>query len=140
SLLLYVVDSSDPTFRSQLEVTHAVLDEVGAGEIQSLLILNKVDCLSQEELAKLKAEFPEAVFLSARNPNDVAALRLKLISYFETDMVDEEILVPYDVPGAIGEIRSKMRVLSESYDGKGVSLKVRAHQENIAKIKSRFGL
>ncbi|HEY8269466.1 MAG TPA: GTPase HflX [Pseudobdellovibrionaceae bacterium] len=140
SLLLYVVDSSDPTFRSQLEVTRSVLNEVGAGEIQSLLVLNKVDRLSAEELASLKAEFPKAVFLSARSPEDVAALRLQLISYFETDMVDEEILIPYDVQGAIGEIRSKMRVLSESYDGKGVRLKVRSHPENIAKIKSRFRL
>lgn len=140
SLLLYVVDSSDPTFRSQLEVTRTVLNEVGAGEIPSLLVLNKVDRLSAEETAALKLEFPEAVFLSARNPADVSSLRLRLISYFETDMVDEEIHIPYNVQGAIGEIRGKMRVLAESYDDKGVQLKVRSHPENIAKIKSRFSL
>lgn len=140
SLLLYVVDSSDATFRSQLEVTKTVLGEVGASEIQSLLILNKVDRLSKEEYAQLATEFPDAVFLSARDPKDVAELRLKLISYFETDMVDEDLLVPYDAKGAIGEIRAKMRVLGEVYDGKGVTLKVRARPETLARIKSRFGL
>lgn len=140
SLLLYVVDSSDPTFRSQLEVTRAVLGEVGASDIQSLLVLNKVDRLTPEELVHLKQEFPEAVFLSAKNPQDVADLRLKLISYFETDMVDEDLLVPYNVNGAVGEIRAKMRVLSESYDGQGVTLKVRAKPETLAKIKGRFGI
>ncbi|WP_413288176.1 GTPase HflX [Bdellovibrio sp. HCB337] len=140
SLLLYVVDSSDPTFRSQLQVTRTVLDEVGASEIQSLLVLNKVDRLSSEELQKLKSEFPDAVYLSARDSKDVATFRLRLISYFETDMVDSEILVPYTVQGAIGEIRSKMRVIAESYNEKGVLLKVRAHQEHLDRLKSRFGL
>ncbi len=140
SLLLYTVDSSDPTFRSQLQVTKTVLGEVGASGIQNLLILNKVDRLSKEERTKLEQEFPHAHFMSATNPKDVAELRLKLISYFETDMVDEDLLVPYDVQGAIGEIRSKMRVLGESYDGKGVTLKVRSHPDTLAKIKSRFRL
>lgn len=140
SLLLYVVDSSDPTFRSQLQVTHSVLSEVGASEIPSFLVLNKTDRLNESEKAALRAEFPEALFLSAKNPEDVANLRLKLIAYFETAMVDQDILVPYNIQGAVGEIRGRMRVLSESYDEKGVTLKVRAHQDQIDRLKSRFGL
>jgi len=140
SLLLYVVDSSDPTFRSQLEVTRTVLGEVGASDIQSLLVLNKVDRLSPDERANLEKEFPEALFLSATNPKNVADLRLKLIGYFETDMIDADLLIPYDVQGAIGEIRAKMRVLGETYDGKGVTLKVRTKPEALAKVKAKFGL
>jgi GTP-binding protein HflX len=140
SLLLYVVDSSDPTFRSQLTVTKSVLGEVGASEIQSLLVLNKMDRLNPEELGALKAEFPEALFLSSRDPQDVANLRLKLISYFETDMIDSDLLIPYTVQGAIGEIRSKMRVIAESYNEKGVTLKVRAHQEHIDRVRQKFGI
>ena len=40
-LLLFVVDSADPTFRQQLEVTRQVLGEIGALGIPSLLLLNK---------------------------------------------------------------------------------------------------
>src|SRR6202790_5881596 len=32
SLLLYVVDASDPTHEAQLEVTRSVLHEIGAGD------------------------------------------------------------------------------------------------------------
>jgi GTP-binding protein HflX len=140
SLLLYVVDSSDSTFRSQLAVTKKVLAEVGAENIQSLLLLNKVDCLAVDELQSLKTEYPDAVFLSSKNPSDVAALRLRLISYFETDMIDQDILIPYLVQGAIGEIRSKMRVLAESYDGEGVTLKVRGDEDLIKKIINKYDL
>lgn len=140
SLLLYVVDSSDANFPSQLALTKQVLSEVGAGDIQSLLILNKVDRLTLEQRLNLQEQYPEAIFLSAKNPQDVAALRLQLITYFETDMVDQDILVPYTVQGAVGEIRSKMRVLSESYNSEGVVFKVRSTPELIEKIINKFSL
>ncbi|WP_373999314.1 GTPase HflX [Bdellovibrio bacteriovorus] len=140
SLLLYVVDSSDPTFRSQLQVTKSVLDEVGASDVDSILVLNKVDRLSSEEREKLQQEYPEAIFLSAHNKEDVANLRLRLIKHFETAMIDEEILIPYDVQGAIGEIRAKMRVLSENYDNRGLTLIVRGHVQDIEKMRKKFGI
>ncbi|XGC82113.1 GTPase HflX [Bdellovibrio bacteriovorus] len=140
SLLLYVVDAADATFRAQLEVTRSVLREVGAGEVESLLVLNKVDRLAPEELEALKTEFPEAIYLSALNPDDVANLRLRLVKHFETAMVDTDVFIPYDVQGAVGEIRAKLKVLGEEYDGRGVTLKVRAHQDDINRIKARFGI
>jgi GTP-binding protein HflX len=140
SLLLYVVDSSDETFRSQLEVTKHVLQEVGATDIPSRLVLNKIDRLSAEQLQELRGEFPDAIYLSAKNPDDVRDLRAKLIEHFEDAMTDQNILIPYDVTGAIGEIRAKLRVLSENYDERGLTLNVRGRTEDIKKIKSRFGL
>ncbi len=138
SLLLFVVDSSDASFRSQLEVTRSVLGEVGATDVPSLLILNKRDNLGAEQAEALKLEFPEAVFLSTRNKEDLQMLREKILAYFETDMVDEDIFIPYTVQGAIGEVRARMRVLTESYNEKGTTLHVRASEESIARLKSRF--
>ncbi|MBY0553566.1 GTPase HflX [bacterium] len=138
SLLLFVVDSSDPSFRSQLQVTQEVLSEVGATEVPRLLILNKRDNLTAEQVAELLKEFPEAISLSTRNSDDVKMLRDKILSYFESDMLDEDIFIPYTAKGIIGDIRAKMRVLSESYDEKGVTLKVRANQEKIEQIKKKI--
>jgi GTP-binding protein HflX len=138
SLLLFVVDSADPQFRSQLEVTKTVLAEVGAVDIPHLLVLNKQDKLSDEEKSALKSEFPDAFFLSTRSPEDLKLLREKILSYFEEDMVDEDIFVPYHAKGIIGEIRAQMRVLSEKYDENGVQLRVRASQDKLKRIKGRI--
>lgn len=138
SLLLFVVDAADPSFRSQLEVTRKVLTEVGAVDVPSLLILNKQDKLKEFEKEELAKEFPEAFFLSTRSPEDLKALREKILSYFEEDMVDEEVFVPYSAKGIIGEIRSRMRVLNEKYDENGVILSVRASPENLKKIKGQI--
>ncbi len=140
SLLLFVVDSSDATFRSQLEVTRQVLSEVGATEVPSFLILNKIDRLTPEQLENLKGEFPDAIFLSTRSPEDLKDLRLRLIANFESDMTDEDVYIPYTNKGAIGEIRSKMRVISESYDDKGTTLKVRASVDALARLRKKFSL
>lgn len=138
SLLLYVVDASDPAFRSQLEVTKTVLGEVGVEDTPSLLILNKRDRLSEEEKAQLRAEFPEAIQLSTRDTEDLKSLRERLINFFEEDMIDEDILVPYSVQGVIGEIRARLRVLSEEYDGSGVKIHARGSSEDFARIRSRI--
>ncbi|MBK7889359.1 MAG: GTPase HflX [Bdellovibrionales bacterium] len=138
SLLLFVVDASDPSFRSQLEVTQNVLAEVGATDVPRLLILNKRDRLDDEQALALKAEFPEAVMISTRDQSDLSRLRSKILSYFESSMIDEDIFVPFTAQGVIGEIRAKMRVLGESYDGNGATLKVRAAPEIIAQIRKRL--
>ena len=139
SLLLFVVDSSDASFRSQLEVTKNVLSEVGATEVPSLLILNKRDRLSADQIQELKIEFPDAIMISTRDKDDLKMLRDKIMSYFESNMSDEDIFIPYKAPqGVIGEIRAKMRVLSESYNENGVTLKVRASSENFAQIRKKL--
>ena len=138
SLLLYVVDSSDPSFRSQLEVTRKVLGEVGAGETPSLLLLNKRDNLSDDEAAALQQEFPEAILMSTRNPQDTSDLRERLVKFFESEMREEEVFIPYTVQGVIGDIRARLKVLAENYDEKGVRLTVRAKAEDFDKIRKKI--
>lgn len=140
SLLLFVVDSSDPSFPSQLEVTKQVLAEVGAGGAPSRLVLNKSDRLTDEEKERLKGEFPDAILMSTKDKEHIAELRAELIRFFEGEMIDRELLVPYTVQGAIGEIRSRMRVLEESFEGDGVRLTVRTTEAELARIRSRFGI
>ena len=140
SLLLYVVDSSDATFRSQLEVTKTVLGEVGAADVPSFMILNKRDRLSPAEQSALETEFPEAIFLSTRDPEDLRMLRERLLQCFEAEMIDEDLFIPFAEGKAIGEIRSRLRVLNESYNENGTTLKVRSTKENLERIKKKFQL
>jgi GTP-binding protein HflX len=137
-LLLFVVDCSDPAFRSQLGVTMEVISEIGAGETHQRLILNKRDRLSAEDQAQLMSEFPDAIMLSTRNKDDLSMLREHLLSFFEGEMMEEEIFVPYQAQGAIGEIRREMRVLEESFDTAGTLLKVRVRPEALARYRRRF--
>lgn len=136
SLLLYVADASDPTFRDQLAVTRSVLSEIGANEVPSRLLLNKVDRLSEDERDALRREFPEATLLSAKVPADVAALREAIIAFFEASMVEAELFLPYAKQGLIAEIYENARVLSEEYGETGGRLVVRAHPAALDRLRS----
>jgi GTP-binding protein HflX len=135
SLLLYVVDAADPMHREQLATTRAVLDEIGATEVPSRLLLNKADRLSAEQRQALQAEYPEALVLSAKSPSDVAVLREAIIGFFEASMVEAELLVPYGKQKLLGKVHEETRVLSEQYDEAGARLRVRALPAGLERLK-----
>ncbi|MCC7071048.1 MAG: GTPase HflX [Deltaproteobacteria bacterium] len=136
SLLLYVVDASDPAFRAQLDVTKGVLTEIEADRIPSLLVLNKIDRLSELERRRLKRDFPRAVQLSALSPADVKALRERLVEHFEHGMEEATLVVPFARQGAIGAIREHARVVREDWDEVGARLLVRAPKEHLDKLRA----
>jgi GTP-binding protein HflX len=135
SLLLFVVDASDPTYESQLEVSRGVLREIGAEAVPSRLILNKIDRLSEADRAALRARHPDAILLSAKSPGDVARLRETIIAFFETAMVEDQLVLPYAKQGLLSEVYENARVLSEDYDATGRIMKVRGLPGAIARLR-----
>jgi GTP-binding protein HflX len=138
SLLLYVVDASDPSFRSQLDVVHEVLEEVGVENSKKLLVLNKSDQLTTLQQQALLEEFPDAMLTSARNPMDVSKLHKYIVGIAQSEMIEEEIIVPYTANGIIGEIRSKMSVTKEEYENSHIKLTVRSNEIDLARLKKRM--
>ncbi|SHG78157.1 GTPase HflX [Bradyrhizobium erythrophlei] len=135
SLLLFVVDASDPTYQSQLEVSREVLREIGAQAVPSRLLLNKIDRVSEADRAALREKHPDAILLSAKSPADVAALRETIISFFEASMVEDELVLPYAKQGMLSDVYENARVLSEDYDATGRIMKVRGLPGAIARLR-----
>jgi GTP-binding protein HflX len=136
SLLLYVVDASDPTHESQLQVTREVLGEIGADKVPSRLVMNKVDRLDAMGIAKVRADHPDAIFLSAKVPDDVGRLRQIIIDTFEADMIDGELLVPYGKQRLLEEIHTHARVVKEEWNEAGAAMMVRAEPAALARLQS----
>ncbi len=137
SLLLLVVDASDPTFRPQLEVTRTVLAEIGASEVPTRLVLNKIDRVGEIEREALAAEFPDALQLSAKDPADVARLRDTILAWFDRDLVETELFVPWARAALLGEIHAGARVLAERHEGDGVYIRVRGRTADVARLRGR---
>ena len=135
SLLLQIVDAADPAFRAQMQVVRQVLDEIGAGDVPWILVLNKIDKVAQIDREALVKEFPAALLVSAKDAADVGRVREAIIGTFAADMTEAELVVPYDAGRAIGEIH-KVHVLSESYEGDGVHYRVRAPKASIDRIRA----
>lgn len=137
ALLLHVVDAADPDFPSQIAVTLQVLGEIDAADVPRLLVLNKADRLDAAARAALAGAYPDALLMSARVAEDVARLRERLIAFFERDMVEEELHIPYAQQQLVGDVHATCRVLAERFDETGRHLRLRTTPANLARLRAR---
>jgi GTP-binding protein HflX len=136
ALLLHVVDASDPAFPAQIAVTEQVLADIDSAATPRLLVLNKSDRLEAGRRAELAQAYPQALLLSAKSAADVAGLRERIVDFFEREMVEDELLVPYARQRVMSEIHASCRVLTEAYDETGTRLRVRASREVVARLRA----
>jgi GTPase len=82
-LLLHVVDAASPELAEQMKEVERVLGEIGAGEVEQVVVFNKIDRLDETERPRLLADSIELVsgrrvqrlFVSAVSGEGLAGLR-----------------------------------------------------------------
>jgi len=136
SLLAHVVDASDPGWERQLEVTEQVLEEIGAKEVPRLLVFNKID--RGGDAAALRARYPDCVVMSARKPADVAKLHARIVAFFQKNLVEAELFLPWTKQKMRGEIFETCEVLDERTDGDGVVLRIRGEADAVKRLRKQF--
>jgi len=144
SLLLHVIDASDAGFERQIEVTGAVLAEIGAQDVPRLLIFNKVDQVGDarvqaERAAALRAQYPDCIVMSARREDDIARLRKAIVAFFQRGRVEDEIFLPWSAQQLRGEIYASCEVLGERADGYGAYFSVRGERGAVERLRAKFG-
>jgi GTP-binding protein HflX len=140
SLLLHVIDASDPGFERQLEVTDKVLEEISAQDVPRLRIFNKIDHVgdagAQAECeTALRAQYPDCFVMSARRPEDVAKLRQTIVAFFQRNLVEDEIFLPWSAQQLRGAIYANCEVLAERADGEGAFFRVRAEHNAMQSLR-----
>ncbi len=141
SLLVHVVDASDSGFERQHAVTTEVLAEIGAGDVPRLLVLNKIDKVGDEAAQAaageaLQARWPDALVLSAKRPADVARLHAALAAFFQRELVEAELAIPWDRQQLRGEVFASCQVIEERAEADAAVFRVRAHPDTIARLRS----
>jgi len=144
SLLLHVIDASDPGFERQLEVTDEVLKEIGADDVPRIRVFNKIDYVgdaaAQAEMeAVLQIRYPNCVVMSAKRPDDVARMHQKIVEFFQQDLVVEELFLPWTAQQLRGAIYASCQVLGERSDENGAYFKVRGELSALEKLREQFG-
>ncbi len=79
NLILDVVDATASDYREHLEITHRILEELILPEIPRILVFNKAEAATSERRAELRAHFPEALQVSARENIGMESLRQAII-------------------------------------------------------------
>ena len=146
SLLLHVIDASDPGFERQLQVTDEVLAEIEAQDVPRLRIFNKIDQVNgggddaaQDECAAaLRARYPDCIVMSAKRPQDITRLHKAIVAFFQKDLVEAELFLPWTAQQLRGEIFARCEVLSERAEEEGAFFKVRSEQETLNALREQI--
>lgn len=143
SLLLHVIDASDPGFERQLEVTDKVLQEIEADAVPRLRVFNKIDFVgdaaAQAECeAALKLQYPGCIVMSAKRPEDVAKLHQTIVEFFQQDLVETEIFLPWSAQQLVGDIYATCKVLEERSDEEGTFYRVRGATQALDHIREQL--
>lgn len=91
-LLLHVVDASNEAAEQHIAAVNQVLSELGCADKRTLLVLNKIDRLSDRSyLDVLRNRYPRAVPVSASTGQGLDSLRDAVIESVSADFADAEI-------------------------------------------------
>lgn len=150
SLLLHVIDASDPGFERQLAVTDQVLEEIGAGSVPRIRVFNKIDMVGldvenagvaqAEREAALRAQYADCIVMSARRATDVAKLHAAIRAFFQRGLVEAELFLPWSAQQMRGKIFASCEVLDERADNDGAFLRVRGESGNVENLREQLGM
>jgi GTP-binding protein HflX len=135
-LLLHVVDAADAALADHIAVTREVLGEIGADEVPTWLVLNKIDRVDAHGRMMLAERYPGALQLSAKDRSDVAELRDHLIAKFAGALEEAELVVPWAAQRVVHQIHESATVLAEEHDELGTKLRVRAPAKTLEVLRA----
>ncbi len=128
-LLIHVVDGADPFPDHQISTVRQVLREVLEEEKlpspPELLVINKVDAIHDVRMTTLRAEFGDAVFVSARTGEGLSTLFDRITAFVQRDDVEADVQVPFARGEVIARLHQHAHVLSTEHNEEGTRLHVR---------------
>ncbi len=137
TLLLIVVDASDPERELHLRTILGMLEKLGAEQVPRFYVFNKLDRLeaapSAEELAAWSEGHPWAM-LSTRDADAVGRLAAELIAAVRNQQAELSAFVPYSASDVLSRIYANCRVLASDADEAGLQLRIQGPRSVIAGI------
>ena len=136
-LLLHVVDVSHASYQSQLETTEQVLKEIGAANIPTLLVFNKMDQVDDPFLPKIfRKKYQGSICVSAFSPADLKRLRDHIFDYFEDRFHEACVYVRPDEREILSVIHQQCIIIESNYEEHNmIKFHVRAPEIVLAKLK-----
>jgi len=136
-LLIHVVDASSPEAVQQIAAVESVLAELGCGESDTLVVLNKIDAVDEEsDLAVLEAQKPHALRLSARTGRGVDELVAAVVHRVRERYVRARVEAEAGNGRLLAYISQYGHVLERTYQDGMVALDLRMPKAELPRIEA----
>lgn len=116
--LIHVVDASHDSAFQLYQTTTDVLKELGAGDRRVILVLNKIDLVTDEtRLLELKNQFPDAILASIKNDVGMEELLHQIHALVVDRVIRLKLKLPMNRLDLLALAHEEGKVLKESYRG-----------------------
>lgn len=138
-VILHVVDASSHDIFRLMEAVNSILDDLELSSKSSLLIFNKIDKLTDDQIADLKKDYEEAVFISALKGYNMNLLREKIYESLSKDKIEAIVKVAFNKMAAVEQIHENCEIMKTSYGEEEATYWVKINKQKVAYLK-RLGL
>ncbi len=123
-LLLHVVDASNPQAESHIESVTAVLDELGVKNRPMLLVLNKIDMVTDPSVLDiLRAHHPKSVAVSGLTGAGLPELTDAVVEMLSKNFIELEVKLPSSNGKLLAFLNAHADIIRQEYRDDGVLMK-----------------
>jgi GTP-binding protein HflX len=123
-LLLHVVDASNPQAEEQIKAVNGVLAELGCDNRPTLLVLNKVDKVTDRAgLDILRAHHPRAVAVSGLTGEGLPELTAAVVEALSADFAPAEVVTSVANGRVIAYLNAHADIFRQEYRGDDVVIR-----------------
>ncbi len=135
-LLLHIVDITHPQAKSQAEAVHSTLRDIGADDIPTLSVLNKIDRFDDPNLMdEALKDFPGAVAISALRGDGIDQLLIKVKEKLFESYLSVSVELPYKKGDLISLFHEEGQVDTITNEYEGVLIQGRLPVRLLARYK-----
>jgi GTP-binding protein HflX len=135
-LLVHVVDVSSGEVFEQIKSVERVLEEIGCGDKQKLVLLNKADtAASVSSVESLETIYPDAICISAKTGMNIDKVHEAVLGHYKQG----EVTVKVQSHQANGKVQSFLRasgrVISERYVDSYVDIEAKLGRKQLPMLR-----
>jgi GTP-binding protein HflX len=134
-LLIHIVDASRPEVEARIDAVQAVLNEIGAGDRPDLMVWNKRDLATTDDIDHLLASSRGSVAVSGATGEGIEELRLAIAERLRALDRLVELVVPYDRGDVLAALHRDGEVLVEVHDEGGTRVRARLSNPVLARFR-----
>ena len=138
-LILHIVDGSDDAPEEQMAAVREVLNEIDAGGVPELVVINKCDIADPDRIATLLRREPHAVVVSATTGEGIEELLLAIEADLPHLMEEIDVLLPYSRGDLLSRVHSRGDVISIEHESGGTRLRARVPRSLAGELAQALG-
>jgi GTP-binding protein HflX len=133
-LVVHIVDASHPDPASQIATVRNVIGEVGARDIQELIVFNKIDLADETQRMALRGLEPFSISVSARTGEGMDELVARIAQLLPEPNVMVAVLIPYNRGDLVSRLHLNSRILVLDYRDEGTFVRAMVKPELAAEL------